>query len=278
MENIKEIFVDLIDDPQDPMRSELNREALFELADNIKKNGLINPITVRPVGERFEVVAGHRRLGACKIAGLIRPPCVVRELTEQQAFAVMAAENIEREDVDPVDEAAFIVRYMEKTGLSLEETARTLRRSTTYVTSRLEIGKMPDYMREPLKRGEIKLGVALALFGITDEDLRRMWVGHAVRDGVNVRQAKYWFDQWECQRLPEGYQSLPPPMDPNFDGPRVLMWRCTVDGKEYRAEDCEMITIFKGNRGYIDSMRVELQNESSKSEISPNKIEEHPPA
>ena len=95
-EVVQEIMSDLIDDPVAPMRSDLNRDALFELADNIKQNGLINPITVRPAGARFEVVAGHRRFAACKIAGKIRIACVVRELTDDEVFAVMAAENLER--------------------------------------------------------------------------------------------------------------------------------------------------------------------------------------
>src|SRR5690348_15569483 len=100
-ELVQEIFTDRIQDPHAPMRTDLDRAALFELADNIKQNGLINPITVRPVGDMFEVVAGHRRLSACKIAGIIKIAAIVRVLNDQETFAVMAAENLERADVDP---------------------------------------------------------------------------------------------------------------------------------------------------------------------------------
>src|SRR5574343_2047869 len=105
---VQEIFSDRIDDPKEAMRTELDRDDLFDLAENIKQNGLINPITIRPMGDRYEVVAGHRRLSACKIAGIIKIPCVVRELDDTKTFEVMAAENLERADVDPVDEAIFL--------------------------------------------------------------------------------------------------------------------------------------------------------------------------
>src|SRR3990167_1508877 len=118
MEKIQEIFTDEIDEPEGAMRSELNRAELFELADNIKQNGLINPITVRPVGNKFEVVAGHRRLNACKIAGIIKISCVVRELDDQRVFEIMSAENLERDDVNPVEEAIFLHNYIERTGKS----------------------------------------------------------------------------------------------------------------------------------------------------------------
>lgn len=114
-EIVQEIFTDLIDDPVVAMRSELDRNELFELADNIKQNGLINPITIRPSGDRFEVVAGHRRLSACKIAGKIKIACVVRILSDSEVFAIKAAENLERADINPIDESVFIAQYITQT-------------------------------------------------------------------------------------------------------------------------------------------------------------------
>src|SRR3990167_2045803 len=204
MEKIQEIFTDEIDEPEGAMRSELNRAELFELADNIKQNGLINPITVRPVGKRFEVVAGHRRLNACKIAGIIRIQCVVRELTNNEVFAVMAAENLERADVDPVDEAEFIFRYIGQTGQSVPEVAKALRRSVGYVESRLLVGQMPEYIKAYLKSGEIKLGVALALAQLAPDHIRKVWVEMAARDGVSVAQAEYWLHGYQMNKLPGG--------------------------------------------------------------------------
>jgi len=247
MEKIQEIFTDKIDDPVDPMRGELEREALFELSNNIKQNGLINPITVRPIGDRYEVVAGHRRLSACKIAGIIRVQCVVRELDDQKAFEVMAAENLERADVDPVDEANFITRYIAKTGKSVADVATSLKRSVAYVNSRIEVGSMPEYMKEFLKSKQLKLGVALILNQIDDEQTRQLWTGIAVRDGASVAQAEYWLYDYNRQKLPGGTLSTTPPDNFTPDAPQTVMFECALDGEKYDARLFKTLMIYEGN-------------------------------
>lgn len=244
---VQEIFTDLIDDPQDAMRSELDREGLFELAANIKQNGLINPITVRPVGARFEVVAGHRRLAASRIVGNIKIQCVVRELDDNKAFEVMAAENLERADVDPVDEAIFITKYMDKTGKSDKEVAASLKRSIAYVRSRLVVGEMPEYMQTYLKQGQLKLGVALVLMEITDEQTREVWTGLAVRDGANVAQAEYWLMDWKRQTLPGGIRSDTPPEGFVPGVPQPVLFECAIDGQRYDARMVKSVMIYEGN-------------------------------
>ncbi len=246
-DEIKEIFTDQIDDPKDAMRSELDRDQLFDLAENIKANGLINPITVRPIGERYEVVAGHRRLSACKIAGKIKIPCVVRELNDTQTFEIMAAENLERADVDPVDEAIFITAYISRTGKSKEDVAKELKRSVAYVQSRLDVGNMPDWMQNYLKLGEIKLGVALKLSEIEDEHTRRLWTEIAVRDGANIKQAEYWLYEYNRQKLPGGTLSDLPPGDYVADAPQIVKFKCAIDNQLYDARLCKTVIIYEGN-------------------------------
>jgi ParB family chromosome partitioning protein len=259
IENIKEISTDLIDDPESSMRSELDRDGLFNLADNIKQNGLINPITVRPKNKRFEVVAGHRRFSACKIAGKIKISCVVRDLSDNEAFAVMAAENLEREDVNLVDESVFISQYIEKTKKSVSDVAKDLRRSVSYVESRLSIGQMPDYMQAYLKTGQMKLGVALALVQITDENMRRVWSEMAVRDGVSVAQADYWLYGWKLNKLPGGVLSDLPPAGFEKDAPQILMFECAIDGKKYDARLFKTIMIYEGNLDLFNSVVAEIR-------------------
>jgi len=244
---IQEIYTDQIDDPKDAMRSELDRDSLFDLAENIKQNGLINPITVRPIGKRFEVVAGHRRLSACKIAGKIKISCVVRELDDEQTFEIMAAENLERADVDPVDESIFIKNYIDKTNKSIIEVAKSLKRSVSYVQSRLIVGDMPEYMRKYLKEKELKLGVALTLMEITDEQTRELWTGMAIRDGANVAQAQYWVDGWKRQLLPGGIRSELPPDDFTPATSQPVMFECAIDGKKYDARLCKSIIVSENN-------------------------------
>ncbi len=258
---VQEILSDLIDFPENQMRKDVDREELHALADNIQANGLINPITVRKVGERYELVAGQRRLMAMRIAGIIRIPCVVRELDEGAALNIMAAENLERRDVDPVDEANFIKRIMDETGATVGDMATRLNRGEQYVRDRLAVAFMPDYMQEYLKSGELKLGVALVLAQIEPDEKRAIWVAMAVRDNVSQRVAAHWLYEHKIGLLP----SYAPPEGetPGVPAPefQVQMFTCAVDGREYPAKECTAVFVYRGNVPYLESIRDELNRE-----------------
>lgn len=235
MEHTQEIFTDRILLPDDNMRTEINRDELHELSDDIKKNGLINPITVRPKGEHFELVAGQRRLLACQIAGILKVPCVVRELTDEQALAIMTSENLARVDVNPVDEARHVGRLLAQYDGDTKRVAGIVGRSVKWVEDRILVASMPDYMQEFLSKGQIKLGVALALLQIETDDTRYAWTLQAVRDGVSVGQAEYWLHGWRISQLPGATPSETPPDGYTPDAPRVVMFRCALTGNEH---DC----------------------------------------
>lgn len=218
----KFIRSDLIDDPKNPMRSGLDNESLFELAESIKKQGLINPITVRPVGERFEIVAGHRRFAACKIAGMVEIESVVRELTDEQAFEVMAHENLERQDVDPVDEALFIGRLIGENENKIKEVAEKLNRSVGWVEDRLAILTYPEYMIQALRGGTLKLGVAKYLGAIEDENYRYTFVQSALNNNMSVLQAEHLFRQWKGGVLKPSSEIMPSDLEvPAGERPRA---------------------------------------------------------
>jgi ParB/RepB/Spo0J family partition protein len=265
-EIVTEIFSDKIDDPQFAMRGELDINSLHELADNIKHNGLINPITVRPKGDRFEVVAGHRRISACKIAGIIKIPCVVRELTDKETFAIMTAENLERADVDPVDEADHLARHMEMTGESVAEVAKSIRRSVSYVETRLTVGRMPDYMKDYLKAGTLKLGVALALFQIENETIREKWTHLAVEQGTSVATAEFQLHDYRVNKsIYDGIVQDNPNSD-NLPAPKAVMFRCALDGKEYDARLCKTVIVYEGNLEFINAIASEIRSNPAKIE------------
>lgn len=253
-DDIKEIPTHLIIDPKDAMRTDIDRDAIFELAENIKSNGLINPITVRPVGDKFEVVAGHRRMLAHRYGGIATIKCVVRELNDNQTFAVMAAENLERSDVDPVDESIFITKYIEQTNASIPEVAKALHRSVAFVESRLAVGAMPEYMQHYLKHGAIKLGVALTLVQIGDDDMRRVWVDLAVRDGISVAQAEYWLHGWKVNQLPGGTVSAEPPEGYTPEEPKLITFRCAIDGRDYDCRQFKTYMIHESNVPFFNEM------------------------
>lgn len=213
-EIIKKLRSDLITDPAQPMRLELEKDALWELAESIKVQGLINPITVRAVGDKYEVVAGHRRFKACQIAGVVEISCVIRELSDAQVFEIMAAENIERKDVDAVEESIFISRMINDLNLSADEVAQKLNRSRLWVNDRLAILDYPDYMLSVIRSGELKLGVAKHLGTIADDLYRKQFVDSAVKNGMSVSQAKFLEAQWEMGILRPGIEIMPLPDTP----------------------------------------------------------------
>jgi ParB/RepB/Spo0J family partition protein len=265
-DKIEYILSDLIDLPERQMRRDINREALYELAENIKANGLISPITVRPTGDRYELVAGQRRLLACGIARIIRIPCIVRTLDDISALSIMAAENLERKDVDLIDEANFIKLVMDTEHLSLSQMAERMKRGTQYVKDRLLVAEMPDYMQSLLKADLLKIGVALHLVEIEPDDKRRIWVGLAVEQKIPIHEAAWWVQQHRLGLLPSVVNSatdIPNAPDAPHSEP---MFTCAVDGKQYPANDCQAVFVFKGNFEYLSALRSELSAPTSETQ------------
>ena len=210
---IELIDVAKITDPKNPMRSDIDRERIWELAESIKREGLINPITVRPSGDMFEVVAGHRRNLACRIAGLSRIACVVRDLTDEQADEIKAHENLERQDIDPVDEALFLGRLIGDDEGKIKEVAEKLNRSVSWIEARLAILTYSDAIIQAIKTGKLKLGVAAALARISDPVYQNMYLETAVAQGMTVAQAEYLASASEQGVLKDSGEILPPPLD-----------------------------------------------------------------
>ena len=198
----KKISIDLIDDPVLAMRSDINDENLGELAKSIKEHGLINPVTVRPVGDRFEVIAGHRRFAACRQIGIIMLPVTISNVDEGEAFVVRAHENLIRQAVSPVDEAMYLGRLVNERGYTREKIIQELDRSASWVDTRLAMLDYPDYILAEVATERIGLGVAKWLMKITDEATRLNWLEPAARDGINEATAERWFNQWSISVLP----------------------------------------------------------------------------
>ncbi|MEK7578907.1 MAG: ParB/RepB/Spo0J family partition protein [Patescibacteria group bacterium] len=242
MDTITEIYADKIKDPVEPMRSELDRDRIFELSESIKREGLINPLTVRSDGDFFEVVAGHRRFRACMIAGVVKIPCVVRELNDDQVFEIRAHENLFREDVDPVDEALYIGKLIGEDNSKIREVAERLNRSVQWVEDRLDIMTYPDYLIASIKNKKISLGVSKWLAKIGDETYRKMFCDRAVHDGMPVWQAEYYFQQWQAGIYKNSNDILPPS---DLDNPSaVSLVRVKCERCEQIAEEPNLRSVF----------------------------------
>jgi len=267
MDNIQEIFTDKIKLPANNMREHIDRDEIFELAEDIKKNGLISPIVVRVVGDIFELVAGQRRYLAHQVAGIIKIRCIVRDLTDDQALAVMTSENLSRVDVNPVDEAKHIARLMQSNENDIKKVAHIVSRGEKWVRDRILIGEMPDYMQEFLATKQLKLGVALILVQIEHEPRRQMWTEQAVRDGVNIAMAEYWLADYKRQLLPGGSLSEGMEEQLNVAPPSAIMFNCAIDGQQYDVRLCKSVIIYEGNLQYFNEFVSAFRSPPTESEL-----------
>lgn len=178
--------------PRQP-RKDFDQEALNELAASIREQGIIQPLLVRPVGGDaggYEIVAGERRWRASQLAGLSELPVVVRELSEQQALALALIENLQREDLNPLEEAWGMQRLREEFGLSQDELARQLGKSRSAVANCLRLLNLSENAQQDLRLSRISAGHARALLSFEDPEERENIRKRIVAEGLSVREVE----------------------------------------------------------------------------------------
>lgn len=235
----------LIDDPENPMRIEPEGEGFEQLIASIEANGLLQPVVLRVKGDRFQIVAGHRRLLAFWRLRRSEIPAVIERMTDDEAIAKEVAENLDREDVDPVSEAHFIARAITKMSLSAEQFAANIHRRAQWVADRLAIAEMPDFMQDALKSGKLKIGVALRLAEIDHEPTLRKWVHSAIESGMTVRSADYALKEY--QRIKEFWDQTgqPAPATPIADAPAPVLFVCARCGQTGPVEAMKTVQIHR---------------------------------
>ena len=165
--SLRQIAVDLLQRGKYQPRSHMDKEALAELAESIKQQGVGQPIVVRPIGEgRYEIVAGERRWRATQLAGLEKIPALVREIPDEAAIAVALIENIQRENLNPVEEANALQRLANEFNLTHEQVAAHVGRSRVAVSNLLRLLNLNSDVREMLENGELDMGHGRALLAL----------------------------------------------------------------------------------------------------------------
>jgi ParB family chromosome partitioning protein len=200
---IEKIPIDLIEDPKDAVRQYIDEEALEELVNSLKTVGFIQPLIVKKKNEHYELIVGHRRLMAAKMANFLTVPCIVSDLSEEEEISYKIHENVVREDVDPVGEAEFLQRAMRKLKLSIPQLAEKIKRSESYVRERLEILNYPQDIREALIQKQISLGVAKYLAQVDNDLARKDYLSFAIRDGLTASLAKRWLQAYQARKMEE---------------------------------------------------------------------------
>ena len=177
-------------DPNQP-RKHFEEEAMEQLAASIKEHGLIQPIIVASIGEdRYRIIAGERRWRACRMAGLEEVPVLVRDYTAQQISEVSLIENLQREDLNPIEEALGYRNLMEVYGMTQEKIAETMSKSRSAIANTLRLLSLPEQILDFIKTGELSAGHARALLGVEDADARLALANRIITEGLNVRQAE----------------------------------------------------------------------------------------
>jgi len=185
-----ELKVDLLQPGKYQPRTQMSEVALKELADSIKAQGVIQPILVRPVGgSRYEIIAGERRWRAARIAGLATVPALVREVPDNAALAMALIENIQREDLNPLEEANGIQRLVAEFNITHDKAAEMVGRSRSAVTNLLRLLALAEPVRDLLQQGKLDMGHAralLALAGMQQIETARLIAEH----GMSVRDTE----------------------------------------------------------------------------------------
>ncbi len=169
-------------------RADFDENSLSELAESIQKHGLIQPIVVRPTSSgAYQIVAGERRWRACRMAGLSEVPVVIKELDDRNYFEVALVENLQREDLNPVEEAQGYRTLVEAYGLTQEQVAESVGKSRSAVTNALRLLNLSEAALEALKNGEITAGHARAILA-ADSDALAAEMLKAAQNGASVRE------------------------------------------------------------------------------------------
>jgi len=186
-ERIKELDLEAIEaNPHQP-REHFNDEHLGELAESIKKHGVIQPVVVRRAGDRYQLVVGERRFRASKIAGRTTIPAIVRDIDDDDSLKLALLENLQREDLTPVEEARGYAALRDDFGITVKEVAGMLGKDRSTVANTLRLLKLPARVIEMLEQGRLTAGHARAILSIEGEAGQIEWAERVVSQGFTVR-------------------------------------------------------------------------------------------
>jgi ParB family chromosome partitioning protein len=189
-DNLSRLPVDLIQRGRYQPRREFDADSLRELADSIAAQGVIQPVVVRAVeNDRYELIAGERRWRAAQQAGLDEIPVVIKEVTEEAAMAMGLIENIQREDLNPLEEANALSRLLHEFGLTHQEVAKAVGKSRTTVTNLIRLLDLNEEVKNLVETGRLEMGHARTLLGLKGEDQTKA-ANTVVSQGLSVRETE----------------------------------------------------------------------------------------
>jgi ParB family transcriptional regulator, chromosome partitioning protein len=208
---IRQTPIDLLEPSPFQPRRAMNDEALQELADSIRARGILQPLLIRPhpqVSGRFQIVAGERRWRAAGLAGLHEVPAMVRELSDSEAMAGALVENLQRQDLNPIEEAEGYSRLLDEFGMTHETLAQAVGKSRSHLTNTLRMLNLPGQVKQAVREGAISAGHARALLSVASPEAA---LAAVVEQGLSVRQTEALAHKKQADRERE-----PPVKDPDM--------------------------------------------------------------
>jgi ParB family chromosome partitioning protein len=187
---LQQLPVELLQRGQYQPRRDFNADSLQELADSISSQGLIQPIVVRALDQgNYEIIAGERRWRAAQLAGVDEIPAIVREISDQATIAMALIENIQREDLNPVEESQALIRLQDEFNLTQQQVAEAVGKSRSSVTNLMRLAALQPLVQQQLERGDIELGHAKCLLAL-EGDLQIQAARTVASEGLTVRQTE----------------------------------------------------------------------------------------
>ena len=190
-EEFTEIDLDLLEPNHLQPRTRFDETRIDELSQSIKQNGLVQPILVRRITEgRYQIVAGERRWRAAQRAGLQLIPAIVREIPDEKMLELALIENIQRQELNAIEEAYAYKRLIETLGLTQEAVAQRVGRDRTFITNYLRLLRLPEDIQQLVEESKISMGHARALLGVDDPEIQRKIAHNIVGRGLSVRETE----------------------------------------------------------------------------------------
>lgn len=189
----KVIYIDInqIKPNENQPRKHFNEEKIKELASSIIEHGIIQPLVLRKIDEkRYEIVAGERRWRAARAAGLERVPSIIRDFTDEENMIIAIIENMQREDLNSIEEAEGLRQMIETYGFTQEEVSKSVSKSRPYITNALRLLKLPEKIQEKLANGQISPGHGRALLAAKDKAYQEKLCDRIINEGLSVRKTE----------------------------------------------------------------------------------------
>lgn len=188
--DLMELDIDRIDPAEGQPRSFFKESALEELAQSIRHNGIIQPLVVRRSGDRFQIIAGERRWRAAQTAGLHTVPCIVKEVSDENTLELSLIENIQREELNPIEEANAYRKLLERGGLTQEDVSQRVGKTRSTITNALRLLKLPAEIQKLVENDELSMGHARALLSIDSVEQQISIAREIIDKNLSVRETE----------------------------------------------------------------------------------------